>query len=337
MKNFWRINISLLVLSFLLIFIGYYNNTVVNRSMNTGNVVSEENSSKKEDCFVIGWSVYNTEQEYFQTMQQGVLNRAEELCIKVIPYDQISSTSEMITGTQDLISQGIDALLISPINPNAMVLVSRLTKEAGIPLIVIDVGTGGAEVDAFIISDNYGGGVLAAEYALRLIQEHDLSSKNAAIIKTEITSSYARRRGEAFARVMADSDIEVVAEVTANSNLEQAYEAMKDILSEYGNNLAVVFSENDTMALGVARAVNEAGLTGQIMIIGFNGDPSAIEAIRNGSMQGTIAQQPYEMGVLGVDIADRLLKGNTIIYDDRETKELYSEIYLIDETGNRAR
>ncbi|BCJ94523.1 ribose import binding protein RbsB [Anaerocolumna cellulosilytica] len=336
MKNFWRINVLLLAFSFLLIYIGYHKNTVVYKNAVTGNE-SKKDYVKTADNIVIGWSVYNTEQEYFQTMQQGVINRARELNIGVIPYDQKSNTSEMITGTMELIAQGIDALLISPINPEAMMVVSNLTEEAGIPLIVIDVGTGGADIDAFIISDNYGGGVLAAEYALRLIREHELSSRNAVIIKTEETSTYARRRGEAFARVMEDSNIAVVAEVTANSSQKQAYEAMKEILKNYGSDLAVVFSENDTMALGVAQAVNEAGLTGKIMIIGFNGDPSAIEAIQNGYMQGTIAQQPYEMGALGVEIANTLLNGGTITYDDRETKELFSEVYLIDETGTRNR
>jgi ribose transport system substrate-binding protein len=336
MKNFWRINVLLLVFSLLLIYIGYHKNTVVDKSTITGND-SKKNYVQMADNFVIGWSVYNTEQEYFQSMQQGVLNRAAELNIGVIPHDQKNNTSEMITGTIDLIANGIDAMLISPINPEAMIVVSRLTEEAGIPLIVIDVGTGDADIDAFIISDNYGGGVLAAEYALRLIREHELSSRNAVIIKTEETSTYARRRGEAFARVMADSSVDVVAEVTANSSQKQAYEAMKGILNDYGSDLAVVFSENDNMALGAAQAVNEAGLTGEIMIIGFNGDPSAIEAIRNGYMQGTIAQQPYEMGALGVDIANTLLNGGTVTYDDRETKELYSEVYLIDETGTRNR
>ena len=91
------------------------------------------------------------------------------------------------------------------------------------------------------------------------------------------------------------------------------------------------------MALGAVQAIEEAGKIGQIMVIGFNGDPAAITAIKEGRMQGTIAQQPFEMGELGVDVAYRLLTGQRIIYDNVESKELYTEVYLIDDTGQARR
>lgn len=145
---------------------------------------------------------------------------------------------------------------------------------------------------------------------------------------------YARRRGEGFKRVMTDAAYNIVAEVTANSETDQAYAAMKEILSSYGDDLAVVFCENDRMALGAAQAIEEAGKKGQIMVIGFDGIPSAVTAIKEGMMHGTIAQRPYEMGELGVEIVNKILRGERITYDDRFKKELYMEVNLIDDTGN---
>lgn len=310
-------------------------------SMETGNQVypaaPETPAPSGNKPYTIGWSVYNNSYQFFHIMQEGVLARAEELGMNVITKDQKSSEIEMINGAIDLIRQGIDVLVISPFYPPAMPVIVDEANKAGIPVIVIDIGTGGTDVEAFIISDSYAGGSLAAEYALELIRKYNITSKNTAIIKVEETSAYARRRGEAFKRIMTESGYQVAAEVTANSETNQAYEAMKEILTDYGDDLAVVFCENDRMALGAAQAIQEAGKTGQIIVIGFDGIPAAINAIKEGLMQGTIAQQPFKMGALGADVADAVLTGGTIIFDDVESKELYVEIYLIDETGEPRR
>ena len=286
-----------------------------------------------ENKFVFGWSVYNSAYEYFKAMQDGVFAMADEQGITILPHNQNGDTIEMINGCSHLVSQGINALIISPVNPSALGTIVEFTKAAEIPIIVIDIGTGGADVNAFIISDNYGGGILAGVYALRLIQEHSLTSRNSAILKVEETAIYARLRGDAYKSVLTENDFHIVAEVTANSDTQQAYYFMQWILASYLDDLAIVFCENDRMALGAAQAIYEAGRKGQILVIGFDGIPSAIMAIQDGFMQGTIAQQPYEMGKLGVEVANTILTGGTIIFDDTEAKELFVAVYLIDETG----
>lgn len=284
--------------------------------------------------YTIGWSVYNSDYEFFHTMQDGLLSKAKELGMKVLTHNQKSSTSEMISGVSNLISQGIDALVISPFNPEAMAVISTMTQNAGIPLVIVDIGTDESYYDAFIVSDSYGGGVLAAEYALSLIQDKNVASKNAAIIKTEETAEYANRRGDAFKRVMTDSGYNIVAEIRGNSREDLGYDAMKEILASYGDDLAVVFSENDRMALGAARAIQEAGKTGEILLIGFDGDTAAIDAIQEGMMQGTIAQRPFEMGELGADTVYNILTNAPVRFDDRINKMLLVEVSLIDENGN---
>lgn len=283
--------------------------------------------------FTIGWSVNDLSREFYQSIEAGVLAKANELGIDVITHNQKGSTAKMITGATDLIEQGIDALVIAPITPEAMIIVSNLAREARIPIVTLDTGYNGADIDAFIVSDSFGGGILAGEHALNLIEEHSLTSKNVAIITVEEKFIYARRRGEGFKGVMNESGYNVVAELSGNSNTVDGYEAMKAILVEYGDDLALVFAENDLMALGAAQAIDEAGKKGQIMVIGFDADPAAIKAIKDGLMQGTIAQKSFEMGELGVEVANLFLTGGIVTYDDLLNKEIYVEVYLIDETG----
>lgn len=312
------------------------NKSILNhqKDINTSNnVKTTEASPTTHPKYIIGWSVYNNSFEFFKKMTDGVLSKASELGMDVIIHDQKSDPTEMIVGVTDLINQGINALVISPINPDGMIFITDLAKEKNIPVVVVDIGTGGADVNAFVINDNFGGGVLAGEYALELIKKHSLTNKNAAIIKVEETAKYARQRGEGFKRIMQDNGYTIVAEESANSEQSQGYEVMKSILASYGDDLSVVFSENDRMALGAAQALEEAGKTGQIMLIGFDGDPAAISAIKEGLMQGTVAQKPFEMGELGTELAYMALQGKPIIYEDPEEKSFSVEVYLIDDTG----
>ena len=219
---------------------------------------SIETTAMQPKTYTLGWSVYNSELEYFHTMQDGVYAKADELGYKVISSNQGSNSVKMVDGALDLINQGIDALIISPVDPTAMIRIVEAAKEKKIPVVVVDVGTGGTDVDAFILSDNFVGGIIAGEYALKLIKEHAITSKNAAIIKVEQTSTYARRRGEGFKRVLTEKGYDIVAEVTANSETATAYDSMKHILEVTGDDLAVVFCENDQMALGAAEAIQDA-------------------------------------------------------------------------------
>jgi ribose transport system substrate-binding protein len=283
--------------------------------------------------FTFGWSVYNASWDYYFTMQMGVLSKAEELGITIIQHDQKSNPAEMIAGSLDLISQGINALIISPYYPEGVPLIVENANNYNIPVVVIDGGTGGAEVAAFIVSDSFGGGVYAGEYALALIRKYRIKSNQVAIIKAEKTATYALLRGDGFKSVMQEAGYHVAAEVTAEGEKQIAYEEMKKILALTENNLAVVFCENGLMTIGASQAIVEAGQKGKIMLIGFDADAEVLIGIKNGSIQGTVAQQPYKMGQIGVEIANAVLLGEPVTYDNWIEKLILMEVYLINESG----
>jgi len=92
--------------------------------------------------------------------------------------------------------------------------------------------------------------------------------------------------------------------------------------------IVAVFAENDPMAVGAANALQDAG-RGDIIIIGFNNDPEAQDAIRAGILAGTIAQFPDEMGALTVDLAHTLINGGTLTFDNPELREIFAPVKLI--------
>jgi len=261
-----------------------------------------------------GWSVYDLANPFFIPMDEGVKAKAAELGITLLPtHDNKSSVTEMISGVTSLIEQGIDALVISPFGPEAMNTVMTMAKSAGIPVVVVDIGTGGAPVDAYVMSDYRGGGRLVGEYFLSIYDEFEkITSKNVAIIKVETSAIYARMRGEGFKDAVVPAGFTVVDEQHGNSSMDEAYAIMVDYIARFGNDLAAVFVENDWMALGAVKAIDEAGMSGQILVFGFDGMDEAIHAIRAGKMHGTAMRDSFGLGQTGVQLAYDIVSGKGI-------------------------
>jgi ribose transport system substrate-binding protein len=278
----------------------------------------------------IGFSVYDMQYGFFQDMEKGTKEAAQKAGYDYVLVDQKSSESTMVAATMDLINQGVSALIISPIKPDAMGPIVDAAKKKGIPVVINDIGGGGTNYDAIVISDNYKGGVLAAEQMDKLLKAKSGSSKKVASITCEPSAVYAARRNQGFEAKMKELGYQVAASLSGNSKQEEGYKVMKDILSA-NPDLGGIFSCNDPMAVGAAQAIADAGKSGSkdIFVIGFNADEIALKAIKAGTMAATVQQVPYDMGKMTVDLATKLLNGEKLKYDNDKDREIYVPVNLI--------
>lgn len=278
-----------------------------------------------------GWSVYTLDNQFFKRMDTSVEEKAEELGITLLMHDQNSDPNEMVKGCKSLISQDVEALLVSPCNPERMPEIIDLAHEKKIPVVIVDIGDGGGDKDAIIVSDCYTGGEEVGNYAVNLLRDKQITGKEMAIVKCEETAVYARRRGEGFTEAVEAAGYQIIAEETGDSREDLGYEKAKRILEGHPD-VAVIFAENDMMALGVAQAVKEAG--SEALVFGFDGNQLAVNAIIEGRMHGTMLQDSEAMGRKGVEIANQLADGKTLTYDDPETKEFYVNGYMMGEDSD---
>ena len=293
--------------------------TIIGCGTNTGNKSTQIVSKKS-----IGFSVYDMQYEYFQGMEKGTKQGIEDLGYGYIFHDQKNDQTQMVSGSQDLINQDISALIICPNNPEALGPIVEAAHAKKIPVIVDDIGGGNSDYDAIVISDNIGGGKMAGDYAIKNIKA---GSKEVAIIKVEPSAIFAVRRGEGFKSEVTTAGFKVVKELSGHSKQEEGYSIMKDIITS-NPKVQAVFCENDPMAVGAAQACIDSKRK-DIMIIGFNGDKIALDAIKAGIMSATIKQSPYEMGKETVALADKLIRGERIKFDDEKKKEIYISVNLI--------
>jgi ribose transport system substrate-binding protein len=128
-------------------------------------------------------------------------------------------------------------------------------------------------------------------------------------------ASAARDRGQGFMEALGERSVNskgmtLAAQQVANFDRGQALNVMQNILT--GNpDITGVFCQNDEMALGAVQAIKARGMTGKVAVVGVDGTPDAITAIKDGDMYGTVAQQPDVMGELGVASAVEILNGAT--------------------------
>ena len=277
----------------------------------------------------IGFSVYDMQYGFFQDMERGTREAAEAAGYDYVLVDEKSSESTMVSSTVDLINQGISALIISPFKPDALGPIVDAAKAKGIPVVVDDIGGGGTAYDVIVISDNYNGGVMAANEMDRLITAAG-KPKKVASITCEASAVYAARRNQGYEARIKELGYEVVATLSGNSRQEEGYKVMQDILAA-NPEVSGVFSCNDPMAVGAAQAISDAGKSGStdIFVIGFNADTIALEAIKAGNMAGTIQQVPYEMGKMTVDLATKLMNGEKLTYDNETEREILVPVNLI--------
>lgn len=209
-----------------------------------------------------------------------------------------------IAQVEDQITKGVDAIVIAPTDASGLNPTFDKAKAAGIPVLIIDSDTTWPDKLTFIGTDNRAGGKLAGDY---ICEKLGGSGKVAIITGVMTQQSHIDRVGGARDAMKA-CGLEIVAELPADSRRDLGQTVMEDILTA-NPDVKAVFASNDLMALGALEAIRAAGKMGQIIVVGFDANPDAAKSILAGEMSASIAQNPFNMGALGVYNAIRALQG----------------------------
>jgi len=256
---------------------------------------------------VYGLSISTLNNPFFVTLKEGAEAKASELGVSLIIVDSQDDPAKEAVNMEDLIQQGVDAILVNPTDADAIVPSIMKANAAAIPVLTIDRGAAGGEIVAHIASDNVAGGRMAAEFLVEAIG----GSGKLVELEGIAGTSAARDRGEGFNAVVgAVPGIEVVARQTANFNRAEGLSVFENILQAQPE-INGVFAHNDEMILGAIEAAKAAGNTG-IVFVGFDAIDDAIVAVEDGSLAATVAQQPDMIGALGVETAYKYLMGETV-------------------------
>ena len=269
---------------------------------------TESGPVKEKDTseLVVGVSISTLNNPFFVSLEQGITDLADEQGTKVKSVDAQDDTAKQTNDIDDLIQQGVDILLINPVDSAAITPAVESANAAGIPVITIDRSSDGGEVLTLVASDNVEGGEMAAKY----IEEISGTDVNTVQLEGVPGASATRERGEGFTNV-AEKSLNVLDSQTANFDRAEGLTVMENML-QANPDIQAVFAQNDEMALGAIEAIQSAGKTGEIQVVGFDGTEDGIKAVEDGRLSATVAQQPEEMGKLAMQAAFDYFSGETI-------------------------
>lgn len=245
---------------------------------------------------------------FFVTLRDGAQKAADTADAKLIVVDAQDDSAKMTAGIEDLINKKVSAILVNPTDSDAVVPAIQKANEAGIPVFTVDRGANGGTVVAHIASDNVAGGKMAAEFLCQAIN----GQGNVVELQGIAGTSAARDRGQGFNDYMAANckDAKIVAQQTANFNRDEGLTVFENILQAQPD-IAGVFAHNDEMVLGAIQAAEAANRTG-IVFVGFDAIDDAVQAVKDGKLAATVAQQPAEIGRLAVETALNSLNGEKV-------------------------
>lgn len=254
---------------------------------------------------------------FFIDMQKGAEEAARKLEIALIiqAAEREVDAEKQMQIIENMIERKVNAICVTPSGSREIVAAIVKANRAGIPVLVVDtrvdsvvLAEAGGEIATFIGSDNFEGGRIAGEYIVEKLGRQG----KVAILEGIPGHETGDARLKGFHHAVDDKlGIEIVTSQTANWERDQGFNVFQNILQSHPK-VQALFACNDIMALGAIEAIAAAGRTGGIIVVGFDAVEDGRQAIRSGTMDGTVAQHPFEMGKLAVENAFHLINGQNI-------------------------
>ena len=229
---------------------------------------------------------------------------------RVNVVDASRDNAKQQSQVEDFISQKVAAIVLTPYDSQAIGSAIVEANKAGIPVFTADIANTSKEgkVVSHIASDNVQGGEQAGK--LMCAGLGGKPGDVAIIDEPEVTSVQDRVKGFKAA-LAACKGATIVADINGGGERAKASSVMEDILQSH-RALRGVFGINDDSALGASKAVEAAGLTGKVVVVGYDATPEAQSAIKAGAMYGDAIQHPREIGAKTIDAIADSFAGKTV-------------------------
>ena len=253
----------------------------------------------------IALTVSTLDNPFFVSLKDGAQKKADELGYKLVVLDSQNDPAKELSNVEDLTVRGAKVLLINPTDSAAVGNAVAIANRNKIPVITLDRGAAKGDVVSHIASDNVAGGKMAGDF---IAQKLGNGSK---VIQLEglAGTSAARERGEGFKQAVDEHKFAVLASQPADFDRTKGLNVTENLLASKGD-VQAIFAQNDEMALGALRAIGAANK--KVLVVGFDGTDDGVKAVKSGKLAATVAQQPELIGSLGVETADKILKGEKV-------------------------
>ena len=259
-----------------------------------------------------------TTHEFWKAIHAGAAKAEQELSS---PDLQVAVTwkgplreddrEQQIQVVEGFLSQGVNGIVLAPLDSRALVRPVEEAASAGIPTVIIDSALDSSNIVSFVATDNLKGGELAADRMAELLQ----GKGKVLLLRYQEGSASTTDREQGFLAKMKSAypSLEVISsDQYAGPTRDTAKQASENLLNRFGNDIQGVFCVNESSTAGMLLALQDLGKAGKVAFLGFDATQQFIDAMRNKQLNGVVVQNPFNMAYLGVKTMVEHLEGKPV-------------------------
>ena len=266
---------------------------------------SKKDTASEDVRLTIAVIPKGTIHEFWKTVHAGAEMAGRELDVDILWKGSLKEDDReaQISVVENIITRGADGIVLAPLDDAALRRPVDEAMRSGIPVVIFDSGLKGDNYISYVATDNFKAGQLAGQYMAKLLD----GKGNVAVLRyAEGSDSTSKRENGFLDAIQAFEGIKIVtSNQYAGVTTESALQAAENLLSRFGATevslrIDGIFCATEPTALGILRALQNAGFAGKIKFIGFDSSEKMIAALRAGELSGFVVQNPMRIGYLGV-------------------------------------
>ena len=256
--------------------------------------------------------------EFWKTVHAGADMAGRELNVDILWKGSLKEDDReaQISVVENIITRRVDGIVLAPLDDAALRRPVDEAMRTGIPVVIFDSGLKGENYISYVATDNFKAGQLAGQYMAKLLN----GKGNVAVVRYAEGSDSTTKREDGFLDAIAAFDgIEIVtSNQYAGVTTESALQMAENLLSRFGGTegslrIDGIFCATEPTALGILRALQNAGYAGKINFVGFDSSEKMITALRAGELSGFVVQNPMSIGYLGVKTLVGHIRGEHVL------------------------
>jgi ribose transport system substrate-binding protein len=258
-----------------------------------------------------------TSHMFWKSVHAGALTARNDLAREGIAVDirwkgpiREDDRSQQVGVVETFIGQGVDGIILAPLDRKALLAPIAMARQAGIPAVIFDSALDDAEVVSFVATDNFRGGELAGHH----LAEQLGGSGRVIVLRYQVGSASTEDREAGCLAALAQyPEIEVISSNQyAGATRDSAFTAAQNLVSRRSGQFDGVFASNESATNGMLLALRELGLAGSVAFVGFDGGQQNLAALESGDIDALVIQDPFRMGYDSVTTLVAHLRGETV-------------------------